>query len=416
MGKKEWNGKIEMRTSKKGEDRVQSPIRRTKRTKSRFSLRKNPLNNKLVVGMLVLLLLFLNLFLFTRVSFLFEPLSIVLSIIGPPIIVSGIFYYLLNPLINRIESKGYSRTIGIVLVAILLILLIVWGVAVLIPILRAQFTSLIENWPLYWETIIREVEDFLQSDTLSILPEQLRESDLLSTITDYLTTILTATVGGITNIIGTMTQVLVVIFTTPFIVYYLLKDGHHLPEYLIRFVPLRMRDKFLEVGSEANTQISHYVRGQLIVAFFVGLLFWIGFSMIGLEYALSLGVLSGVLNLIPYLGSILATIPAIIIGLVHSPFMLVKVLIVFSIEQIIEGRVLSPQILGSNLKVHPITIIFILLVAGRLFGVAGVILGIPGYAVIKIFLKHFFIWYQDVSGWYEDGNVKETSQVETSDS
>ena len=312
--------------------------------------------------MLVLLLLFLNLFLFTRVSFLFEPLSIVLSIIGPPIIVSGIFYYLLNPLINRIESKGYSRTIGIVLVAILLILLIVWGVAVLIPILRAQFTSLIENWPLYWETIIREVEDFLQSDTLSILPEQLRESDLLSTITDYLTTILTATVGGITNIIGTMTQVLVVIFTTPFIVYYLLKDGHHLPEYLIRFVPLRMRDKFLEVGSEANTQISHYVRGQLIVAFFVGLLFWIGFSMIGLEYALSLGVLSGVLNLIPYLGSILATIPAIIIGLVHSPFMLVKVLIVFSIEQIIDGRVLSPQILGSNLKVHPITIIFILLV------------------------------------------------------
>src|SRR5699024_6422166 len=111
---------------------------------------------------------------------------------------------------------------------------------------------------------------------------------------------------------------------------------------------------------------SQYVRGQLVVAFFVGMMFWIGFSIIGLDYAASIGTLAGFLNLIPYLGSFLATIPAIVVGLVDSPAMFVKVMLVFGIEQLIEGRVIQPQILGSTLKIHPITILFVLLTAGKL--------------------------------------------------
>src|SRR5699024_7255224 len=113
---------------------------------------------------------------------------------------------------------------------------------------------------------------------------------------------------------------------------------------------------------------------QITVAFFVGLMFVIGYSIIGLNYGIVLGVLAGFLNVIPYLGSFLAMVPAIIVGLVDSPIMLIQVLIVFSIEQFIEGRVISPQILGSNLSVHPVTIMIVLLTAGKVFGLVGFVL------------------------------------------
>src|SRR5699024_1134299 len=108
----------------------------------------------------------------------------------------------------------------------------------------------------------------------------------------------------------------------------------------------------------------------------------------------------GLLNLVPYLGSFMAMIPIVIVAIVASPFMLVKVLIVFAIEQLLEGRLIQPLILGSNLKIHPVTIIIVLLTAGKLFGVPGVILGIPAYAVLKVIFQHIFAWYQDYSGLY----------------
>lgn len=105
--------------------------------------------------------------------------------------------------------------------------------------------------------------------------------------------------------------------------------------------------------------------------------------------------------MIPYLGSFLAMIPAILVGAFISPWMLVKVLIVFAVEQTVEGRVLSPLILGSNLKIHPVTIIVVLLASGKMFGVLGVIFGIPGYAVLKVLVSHLFNWYQANSSLYE---------------
>ena len=131
-------------------------------------------------------------------------------------------------------------------------------------------------------------------------------------------------------------------------------------------------------------------------------MFVIGYSIIGLNYGIVLGVLAGFLNVIPYLGSFLAMVPAIIVGLVDSPIMLIQVLIVFSIEQFIEGRVISPQILGSNLSVHPVTIMIVLLTAGKVFGLVGFVLGIPGYAVLKVVFLHVFEWYKSYSGLYHE--------------
>lgn len=162
-----------------------------------------------------------------------------------------------------------------------------------------------------------------------------------------------------------------------------------------------------------NLQVSQYVRGQIIVATFVGIMFVIGYSIIDLNYGIALGIMAGFLNIIPYLGSFMAMVPAVIVALVDSPWMLIQVLIVFSIEQFIEGRVISPQVLGSNLSVHPVTIMIVLLTAGKLFGIVGFVLGIPGYAVFKVIFMHLFEWYKSESGLYQED--EQETFIETED-
>ncbi|WP_035051906.1 AI-2E family transporter [Carnobacterium pleistocenium] len=360
------------------------------------------LNNKVVSILIISLLIFLNLFVFSKVAYLFSPIGDFLSVIGLPVILAGILYYLVNPLIDWMERKRVPRVLGIAWIFIVIGALIVWGITTVIPIIQEQTISIIENWPIYWENIVAQIDSLLRSDVLSQFQSQLSNfnDNLLSNVSEQANGVLDTTFASIGSVVGAVTNVVIAIITMPFILFYLLKDGKNLPYHVMKMVPSKMRKGTYQLLIEINTQISQYIRGQLLVAFFVGLMFWTGFAIIGLEYAVTLGVLAGVLNLVPYLGSFLATVPAVVIALVDSPSMLIKVLIVFAIEQTIEGRVIQPQILGNNLEVHPLTIIIVLLSAGKIFGVPGVILGIPGYAILKVIVVHFFRWYQAYTGLY----------------
>lgn len=113
-----------------------------------------------------------------------------------------------------------------------------------------------------------------------------------------------------------MATVVVAILTMPFILFYLLKDGRNLAPYFVKFLPTRLRKPTLKVLKEVNEQVSSYIRGQLTVALAVGIMFIIGFSIIGLEYAVTLGIIAGFLNLIPYLGSFLAMVPVVFLAIV----------------------------------------------------------------------------------------------------
>lgn len=361
------------------------------------------LNNKVVSILIVSLLIFLNLFLFSKVAHLFSPIRDFISIIGLPVILAGVLYYLVNPLVDWMERKKIPRMLGIAWIFIIIGALIVWGITTLIPIIQEQTFSIIKNWPIYWDNIVTQIDSWLRSDVLSEFQTRLSDfnTNLLSNVSEQANGVLDSTFESIGSVVGAVTNIVIAIITMPFILFYLLKDGKSLPYHVMKVIPSKMRLSTYNLLTEINTQISQYIRGQLVVAFFVGLMFWIGFAIIGLEYAVTLGVLAGFLNLIPYLGSFLATIPAIVIALVDSPSMLIKVLIVFAIEQMIEGRVIQPQVLGSNLEIHPLTIIIVLLSAGKIFGIPGVILGIPGYAVLKVIVVHFFKWYKDYTGLYE---------------
>lgn len=122
----------------------------------------------------------------------------------------------------------------------------------------------------------------------------------------------------------------------------------------------------------------------------IGILLFIGYLIIGLDYAITLAIIAAITSVVPYLGPIIARLPAIIIAVVSSPFMLVKLAIVWAAVQFLEGQFISPNIMGRTMKIHPLTIIIVLLSAGNLFGIIGVILGIPGYAILKVIVVYLF--------------------------
>ncbi|MCC5889185.1 MAG: AI-2E family transporter [Alkalibacterium sp.] len=362
---------------------------------------KKIINNKIVSALVITFLLFINIYIFTRISYIFRPLGIILGIVGPPMIFSVIFYYLLNPIVDWLERKRFSRNTAIAFLFSILILLFVGGMNFLVPIIRDQLESLIETWPTYWNNLMLQLDSLLNTQAFTEFMDQLGETTVLETLTNQTSQVVNVTMGSIGSLIGTVTQVVITLFTLPFVLYYLLRDGKKIPPFVTKYIPIQARPKVNELFTAINRQVSFYVRGQLIVAISVGLIFWIGFTIVGLDFALTLGIFAGFLNLIPYLGSFVASIPALIIAVVHSPFMLAKVLMVFAVEQILENRIISPQIIGNTLKIHPVNIIFLILIGGRLFGIMGVVFGIPGYAILKIIVSMAFDWYRAYSGWYD---------------
>ncbi|HEM3437838.1 AI-2E family transporter [Streptococcus suis] len=362
------------------------------------------LNSQAVTFLLVTLLTFLTIFIFSKISFLFRPIGSFLEIVLLPMILTGLLYYLLNPMVDWMEKHKISRTVGISILFILISLLIIWGLAVAIPSIQEQVTSFAQNLPSNIQKIEGQVTGLLQDQRF----EQFRPTalEMLNKVNDqvvaYAQKFSSSAVNWASNLISTASQIIVAILIMPFILFYLLRDGQYLNKHITQYLPTKWREPIGTVLSDVNGQLSNYVRGQVTVAIIVALMFSVMFSIIGLSYPITLGVMAGFLNLIPYLGSFLAMIPAVILGLIAGPIMLIKVLVVFMIEQTIEGRFVTPLIIGSSLSIHPITILFVLLTAGQMYGVLGVLLGIPIYASIKVLVKAAFEWYKAHSSLYED--------------
>ncbi|MBP2097909.1 AI-2E family transporter [Enterococcus rivorum] len=372
------------------------------------------LNNQVVTALLVVLLILLILLVFTKVSYLFQPIWQFFSVVGLPIVMAGILYYLMNPVVDYLEKKNVSRLVSIIGLFVLVVALIIWGIVVIIPKIQEQTISFANNFPQYIDTIDKKTQEILSNPLFEQFRPQLEDASdrIINSLGDIIKNVSSLTVKGLGSFVGAVATVVLAVITMPFILFYLLKDGKKLAPYVTNFLPTRLRKPTLKVLGEVNSQVSSYIRGQLTVAFAVAVMFIMGFSIIGLDYAVTLGITAGFLNLIPYLGSFLAMIPAVFLGIVGGPILLVKVLIVFVIEQTIEGRVVSPLVLGSQLDIHPVTILLVLLTSGKLFGIVGVILGIPVYAAAKVIITHLFEWYKDVSNLYHKEELVEKIEAE----
>lgn len=371
------------------------------------------LNNQMVTSLLVVLLCLLIILIFTKVSHLFAPIAQFMGIVGLPIVISGLLFYIFNPIVNFFEKKGMTRNLAITLLFIIIFGLIAWGIVILIPKIEMQTKSLINEWPSYWAAIEEKVTEFFNIPLFDKIQEPLEKSvtEFFNSISTIAKSISTNAFKGIGNVVGAVASIVVSVVMVPFFLFYLLKDGHKLAPNILKVLPTKARKPTMNVLTDINKQLSSYVRGQVTVAVTVAIMFMTGFSIVGLNYSVTLGVLAGFLNLIPYIGSAMATIPAILLAMAAGPKMLIAVILVFVIEQLIEGKFVSPLVLGSQMKIHPLTIIIVLLTAGKLFGVLGVILGIPGYAVIKVIFTHLFSWYKEVSGLYTS-DIKTTNLIE----
>ena len=368
------------------------------------------LDNKAVTVFLVALLLGLNIFILSKISFLFIPVIDFLSVVMLPVILSGLLFYLLNPLVDLMEKYKINRVLAISIIFVIIAVLLIIGLAVAIPNLQRQVVIFAQNVPSYLEDADKVIDDLVTKRLPDDFRPQLEQvlAQFSTQATAWASNISSKAVNWVSALISGTSQVIVALIIMPFMLFYLLRDGKGLRDYITQFLPNKLREPVGKVLSDVNQQLANYVRGQITVAVIVAIMFIIFFKIIGLRYAVALGVTAGILNLVPYLGSFLAMIPALVLGLIAGPVMLLKVIIVFIVEQTIEGRFVSPLILGSQLNIHPITILFVLLTSGSMFGIWGVLLGIPIYASAKVVISEIFDWYKGVSGLYEP--VEETDR------
>lgn len=373
------------------------------------------LNNRFVLFLLILLLIGLNIMVLGKISYIFTPIAVLLKTVMLPILLTGAIFYLLNPLVDWLEQKGIGRVYTIAALYLLIAGLITIVVISIVPVVRDQITDLISNFPRYSYQVQLEFEALIGSDFFHQMQEStgFSPTKIAESISSQATTLIDGAWSGIGGFLGALKDIVLAVITVPFILFYLLKDGKKLPSFILRFVPVRLRGQTKHVMTEMNGQISSYIRGQIIVSFCIGVLLYIGFLIIGLDYSLVLAIIASFTSIVPYLGPAIAITPALIIAIVTSPFMLLKLIIVWTVVQLVEGKFISPQIMGKTLRIHPITIIFVILTAGNLFGIVGIILAVPGYAVLKVIASHLFKWFELRSHLYESG--EEPSEGDSSE-
>ncbi len=346
------------------------------------------LSSILLIGLIILV--------FDHVSFVFYPITVFFSTVVLPILLATIAYYLLRPILRMLERMKIPRIWGIVIIFLGSIGLLTLLIFLVFPFLQIQFKNLIEEFPSYFSELVITIDNFFRHSIFSSYYKELDVNALSlidtapANIGKFLTDMLGGIANGISSFVSALTGIVLAIVTVPFILFYLLKDGEKLPKLIIKMLPPRMRNDAEIIFKNADHQISSYIQGQILVAICIGIMVSIGFLIIGMKYALLLGVLAMFTSVVPYLGPLIAITPAVIIAIVTSPFMLLKLAAVWTIVQLIDGKFISPQIMGKSLKIHPITIIFVLLTSGSLFGVPGVIIGIPAYAVLKVIITHLF--------------------------
>ncbi|WP_088072322.1 AI-2E family transporter [Gottfriedia luciferensis] len=338
-------------------------------------------NSKLLFWTVELLLLFLVLFVGTKISFLFQPIAILISTLFAPILVSVFLYFLFAPIVDFLERKKVPRSVGILILYIGLILIAVISIINIFPTLVEQFKDLVNNMP----SIVNQA-----TDKIGLLEKWLGSQnyveikDLEKKVADYALVFIGGITGGIGAFFNILSNLTLIIVTVPFILFYMFKDGHKFPSAMSRFLPQSLRNEAIHIAKETSETLASYIQGQTIVCLFIGVGTFIGYSIIHLPNALILAMVAAVTNIIPYFGPFIGGAPAVIVAALISPKSALFVILIIAIVQQIDSNLISPYIMGKKLNIHPLTIILLLLFAGNFAGVLGMVLAVPTYAICKV--------------------------------
>ncbi|MFP3725835.1 AI-2E family transporter [Priestia filamentosa] len=341
------------------------------------------------------LLICIIIFMLKQISFIFKPLIVLFNTLSLPFIIAGILYYLLLPAFNFLQKKGLNKILSIISIYVSLALVIVSFFVFMGPMISKQVKLFIENVP----SIAHSVGGYIQKGLHSDLISSMHLSDKISSINlgDLLTNEFNKIFGyigdNLFNIMSTVTNFAFLLIIVPFVLFYLLKDGDKIPGLLTRGLSPKSERDALKILSEMNHALSSYIQGQILVSFIVGVMVYIGYLIIGLDFPLLMALIAMVTNLIPFVGPYIGLSFALVVGLMNSFETGLFVCLVVLIVQQIESNFISPQIIGNKLRIHPLTIILLLLFAGKLAGFMGLILGVPIYAVLKVIITNAYtIW------------------------
>ena len=344
--------------------------------------------SKLMFWTSEVLLLTIIFFIWRQMGDMITPIVSVVNTILIPFLVGGFLYYITNPLVKFLQEKlKINRMIGILITLSLLFGLIALGVIYLLPILINQLSSLINSTQgLYWE-IQSFVNQLSKNPLFRNLNIQSTIQQLNLSYVDILQNILNSVTNSLGSVLSAVVNTLMILIMTPIFLVYFLMDGHKLLPMLERTVLKRDKLNISSLLTNLNATVARYISGISIDALIIGALAYIGYSVIGLKYALVFAIFSSLANLIPYVGPTIGLIPMVITYAFTDPQKMVAALIYMLIIQQVDGNILYPRIVGGVMKVHPITIMVLLLLSSNIYGVLGMIVAIPTYSILKEIAK-----------------------------
>jgi predicted PurR-regulated permease PerM len=318
-----------------------------------------------------------------------------------PVCVALVFAYLLNPLVGYLERRGVNRALSSIMVLFSIVLVAVLGSYLFITSIVHEIQNVQISLPDYanrlYGYIPLEVKSYLGIETpdkaylqLNHLLDRVKgvSFDVVRETFDIFRKAVSSTLVFVLSILGYV--------VTPLYLYYFLKDLPRMRSGLADLVPDRYRCGLASRVAEIHEILSGFVRGQLTVCAILAVLYSVGLWFIGIDLAVVIGTLSGILFIVPYLGTLFGIVFSMTMALLKFHDLLHPLLCLgwFAVVQAIEGGVITPKIVGDKVGLHPVVIIIALLIGGQLFGILGMLLAVPATAILKVFFSSYLSWYR----------------------
>ncbi|SMO49753.1 Predicted PurR-regulated permease PerM [Paracoccus laeviglucosivorans] len=311
-----------------------------------------------------------------------------------PFLLGAAMAYMLDPVADRLERYGLSRTSAVVVITAIVILIVVAVVLMLLPVLVRQTTQLVNTAP--------QMAEQLQQFLMNRFPQLFTEgSTVNSALTDMGKNIsarggqLVSTVLG--SVMGVF-SVLALIVIVPVVAFYLLLDWDNMVARLDELVPREHAPTARAIASEIDNALSGFVRGQGMVILILGTFYSVGLGFVGLPFGVAIGVMAASLSFIPYVGVVIGGATAIGVALFSfwgDPFWIAAVVAIFAVGQMVEGNYLQPKIVGGSIGLHPVWLMLALTVFGTMFGFVGLLVAVPMAAAIGVLVRYMVGRYKE---------------------
>jgi Predicted permease len=344
--------------------------------------------NRLFVWLVYFILSLIAIFFLLQLKPLIVSIYGFLKAVLGPFVIAMIISYVLNPVVTLLHERKVPRTIAVLLIYAVFCAVITVLLVNMIPMFINQVEELNRHLPHLTAKAQNIVSDI---NNTSFLPESVREGMNKALI--GVEKRVSEALFNFVNNIGSMLNAVFIAFIIPFLSFYILKDFEVFERAVITYVPKSHRKNTVRLMKDIDHALGSYIRGQFIVCMIVGVLAYCGYLLIGMPYALLLAAIVAITNIIPYLGPFFGAAPALLMASTVSLKMMIMVAVVNTVCQILEGNVISPQVVGRTLHMHPLLIIFALLVGGEVAGIAGMILAVPIFAAFKVIVQHMFAYY-----------------------